>query len=117
MKYKRKNSWKIIVSCLALSVFFDTAVAEKIPETSVNANNYFLRADYFSVHILQEGNRLGLVGFHLAKLFSPGFYVGGGLYSAVGGQHSGFFALGGEAGWQRLYYPMREFFIDFLTSI
>ncbi|EKD74754.1 MAG: hypothetical protein ACD_44C00348G0010 [uncultured bacterium] len=89
--------------------FFLIAFADKTPVSAVTTNNYFLRADYFSLRVPDDQPRLSLVGLHLAKQFSSGFYLGSGLYSAVAGQYSGFFALGGEAGWQHLIWRQLGF--------
>ncbi len=93
-----------------LILFFPLVTfAENNSTPSVSVDNYFFRADYFSLHIPSGQDPLGLVGLHAAKQFDPGFYAGIGMYSAVAGQYSGFFALGGEAGWQHLIYRQLGF--------
>ncbi|MBI5447157.1 MAG: hypothetical protein HY939_00320 [Gammaproteobacteria bacterium] len=99
----KKHVLFICLLAFALPCFAETAL------TPVSTENYFFRADYFSVSMPNEQDSLGLVGLHLAKQFDPGFYIGAGLYSSVAGQYSGFFALGGEAGWQHLFYQQVGF--------
>ncbi len=100
--------WKLALFHVGCG-FFLIAFADDAPASAVTKNNYFFRADYFSLSMPDNQDRLSLAGLHLAKQFSSGLYFGGGLYSAVAGQYSGFFALGGEAGWQHLIYHQLGF--------
>ena len=70
----------------------------------VTPEHYIFRTDYFSINMPSGQQNLGLVGFHTLKSFDNGIYAGLGLYSTVAGNYSGFFALGGELGWQHLLY-------------
>ena len=106
---KGKQFISLFLSSLCIFSSIPTHAAEPFskqnsPVSAITKNNYFFRADYFSLSMPENQDRLSLAGLHLAKKFSSGLYFGGGLYSAVAGQYSGFFALGGEAGWEHLIY-------------
>lgn len=82
-------------------LFASLACAEQM---TVTTQDFFFRGDYLSAQMPNDQPSLGLAGLHLAKQFTHGIYAGGGLYSAVAGEYSGFFALGAEAGWQHLLF-------------
>jgi len=89
-----------------LYLFFSLCTSTLMASTSpaVSTQDYFFRADYFSFNVSNHKSNLGLMGLHVAKKFPSDFYASIGIYSAVSGSYGGFFALGGEGGWQHLIY-------------
>lgn len=84
--------------------FFPCLVFAVESASSVSIEQAAFGLDYLPVQMPNDQANLGLFGMHLDKSFDPGWYVGGGLYSAVSGNYSGFFALGLEAGWKHELY-------------
>jgi len=72
------------------------------------------RIDYLQLRIPNQTDSLGLLGLHVQaipfKNSLPYFYSGLGIYGAVRGDNSGFFALGLESGFN---YPLyKNFLLD-----